>query len=161
MDWPIIGTIKEGLKAVRGIVDDVNTTDEERAKAKARLKEIENATLEQAQRHAETMAQMRAENIQTEAASEDPWTSRARPTFMYVMYLVIITNTLLAPTVGVFFPEHMGIYFTHIGDGFGAIPAEVWATFTAGYLGYSYVRTREKEKGVAGRMAHKVKQQFG
>ncbi|AUO78975.1 hypothetical protein [Salinibacter phage M8CRM-1] len=151
MDWPIIGTIKSGFNAVRGIIDDVDTSDEERAKALAKLEQIQNDATARAQKHAETMLKLRTDTIRSEAESEDPWTSRARPMFMYVMYLVIVVNVLVAPTVGVFYPDQMSLYFTHIGKGFKAIPGEVWATFTAGYLGYAGFRTYEKKAGVAGK----------
>lgn len=90
----------------------------------------------------------RMDAITTEAKSEDPWTSRSRPSFLYVFYVVILSMVLAAPLLGIFFPEQMELFFLNVGRGFEAIPEELWWTFTAGYLGYSGLRTREKEKGV-------------
>lgn len=90
----------------------------------------------------------RMDAITTEAKSEDPWTSRSRPSFLYVFYVVILSMVLVAPLLGIFFPEQMELFFLNVGRGFEAIPEELWWTFTAGYLGYSGLRTREKEKGV-------------
>lgn len=87
--------------------------------------------------------------IVAEANSADPWTSRARPSFMYVFYFVIIVLTFIAPLVGIFNPEAMKQFYENVGYGFGAIPEEMWWTFTIGYLGYSGARTFEKNKGVA------------
>jgi hypothetical protein len=86
--------------------------------------------------------------IKAEAQSKDPWTSRARPSFMYVIYLVILVNCVIAPFASIFFPDATGVYFQNIAQGFDAIPGEVWATFTAGYLGYTGARTYEKNRGV-------------
>lgn len=86
--------------------------------------------------------------ILAEANSADPWTSRARPSFMYVFYFVIIVLTFVAPLVGVFSPEAMKQFYENVGYGFGAIPEEMWWTFTIGYLGYSGARTFEKSKKV-------------
>lgn len=118
---------------------------DEDAKKKARLK---LARLQQKGELAGLRERMKA--IRMEAGSEDPWTSRARPTFMYVVYLVLVVNCVLMPGAAIWAPEHVGTYHEAVGTGFGAIPGEVWATFTAGYLGYASLRTYEKGKGLAG-----------
>jgi hypothetical protein len=87
--------------------------------------------------------------INAEANSADPWTSRARPTFLYVFYVLILALVLVAPILGVFFPAQMQAFFANVGAGFKAIPGELWATFTAGYIGYAGFRTVEKIKGAA------------
>lgn len=87
--------------------------------------------------------------ILAEAQSTDPWTSRSRPMFMYVFYTIIFSLVIVAPLIGIFFPNQMELFFMNVGAGFKAIPEELWWTFSAGYLGYSGLRTREKEKGVA------------
>lgn len=89
---------------------------------------------------------VRMDAIMSEAKSEDPWTSRARPSFLYVFYVVILSLVLVAPLIGVFFPEGMSIFFANVGKGFDAVPEELWWTFSAGYLGYSATRTFEKTK---------------
>lgn len=94
-------------------------------------------------------AEIRMSAILAEASSADPWTSRARPSFLYVFYLLLIFLIIIAPIVGVFYPYQMGLFFTNVTAGFGAIPEELWWTFGAGYLGYSHYRTSEKKSGVA------------
>ena len=93
--------------------------------------------------------EVRLSAIMKEAQSTDPWTSRARPTFMYVFYLVIACLVIVAPLVGVFHPEEMKTFFTNVKQGFNAIPEEMWWVFTVGYLGYSGARTFEKSKGIS------------
>ena len=93
--------------------------------------------------------QTRMSAILAEANSSDPWTSRARPSFMYVFYFVIIVLTFVAPLVGVFSPDAMAQFYVNVASGFEAIPEELWWTFTVGYLGYSGARTFEKRKGLA------------
>ena len=90
-------------------------------------------------------AQMQA--IVAEALSADPWTSRARPSVLYVMYVMIlwaIPMGLIAaadPTMA-----------TGIGSGMTAylrgLPEELYALFGTGYLGYTAARTWGKVKGV-------------
>lgn len=87
-----------------------------------------------------------SEAITTEAKSNDPWTSRARPSFLYVMYLIILTAIPFG-LLSVFFPDQSII----AADGFkrwlAAIPDAMWALFGAGYLGYVGARTVDKFKG--------------
>ena len=87
--------------------------------------------------------------IVAEASSTDPWTSRARPSFLYVFYFVILSLTVVAPVIGVFHSEGMELFFNNVGKGFAALPEELWWTFSAGYLGYAGARTFEKRKGVS------------
>ncbi len=86
--------------------------------------------------------------ILAEAQSPDPWTSRARPSFMYVFYFVLILLVIVAPFVGIFFPEQMAQFYINVNAGFKAIPETLWWTFTSGFLGYAGARTYEKTKGV-------------
>ena len=110
-------------------------------------KQLELLQLQQSGELKELETRMSA--ILAEAGSADPWTSRARPTFLYVFYFIILSMVFLAPVVGVIVPEAMDVYFANVGKGFAAIPEEMWWAFTAGYLGYAGARTFEKRKGVA------------
>lgn len=87
--------------------------------------------------------------IVAEASSPDKWTSRARPSFMYVFYLVVIILVLAAPFVGVFFPAQMETFYVNVASGFKAIPDAMWTTFGIGYLGYSASRSYDKMKGTS------------
>ncbi len=82
--------------------------------------------------------------IKAEAASADPWTSRARPSFLYVFYFILLALVVLAPLVGITNPEGMSSFFANVKLGFEAIPEALWWTFSAGYLGYTGARTFEK-----------------
>lgn len=90
----------------------------------------------------------RMKAIVTEASSNDPWTSRARPSFMYVMYLMI----LAAIPMGFLFafkPEVAMAVTAGVKNWLQAIPEEMWWLFGAGYLGYTTTRGYEKTKGVS------------
>jgi hypothetical protein len=110
-------------------------------------KQLELLAMQQAGELKELETRMSA--ILAEASSTDPWTSRARPSFLYVFYFIILSMVFLAPVIGVFAPDQMDVYFTNVGRGFAAIPEELWWAFTTGYLGYAGARTYEKNRGVA------------
>lgn len=135
----ILGAV---IPIIGGVIDKL--IPDPAAKAKAQL---ELAVMQQNGELKELETRMSA--ILAEANSADPWTSRARPSFMYVFYFIIIMMTVVLPIVGIFNPEAMMQFYQHSAAGFEAIPEELWWTFTAGYLGYSSARTFEKRKGVA------------
>ncbi len=91
--------------------------------------------------------QARLSAIIAEAQAPDPWTSRARPSFLYVMYAIM----LFALPMGVLsaFSPHAAL---SIGNGVSAylrgLPEELYALFGTGYLGYTAARQWGKVKGV-------------
>jgi hypothetical protein len=87
--------------------------------------------------------------ILAEANSQDPWTSRARPSFMYVFYFILLALVIVAPVLGIFNPNEMKSFFENVKYGFEAVPEALWWTFSAGYLGYTTARTYEKKVGMA------------
>lgn len=80
-----------------------------------------------------------------EARSKDKWTSRARPSFLYVMYIVIMMAFPMGIITAVS-PETA----THLTEGVNAwlhaMPKDLWYLFGAGYLGYSGARSFDKNK---------------
>ncbi len=85
--------------------------------------------------------------IVAEAQSVDPWTSRARPSFLYMMYVLIlwaIPMGLIAaadPRMAKGISDGMTAYLR-------GIPEELYALFGTGYLGYTAARAWGKSKGV-------------
>jgi hypothetical protein len=88
-------------------------------------------------------AQMSA--IIAEAQSSDPWTSRARPSFLYVVYACILAGI----PMGILFaisPDIATNVTTGFKDWLQAIPEEMWTLFGVGYLGYTGARSIDKRK---------------
>ena len=90
-------------------------------------------------------AQMQA--IVAEAQSSDPWTSRARPSFLYVMYTLILWAIPMGLIAAVDPKLALGI-----GNGMASylrgLPEELYMLFGTGYLGYTAMRQWGKVKGV-------------
>lgn len=78
-----------------------------------------------------------------EAQSNDPWTSRARPTFLYVMYGVIIL-CFIGAIIGIWYPLQVNQAATNINALFKAIPDPLYQLFGFGYAGYSITRSFDK-----------------
>jgi len=123
------------------IIDKVLPDPAQRDAAKlALLQAQQNGQLEEAK------TQLSA--ILAEAQSTDPWTSRARPSFLYVVYILI----LMSIPMGILSAFNPAIA-QHIADGMknwlAAIPAEIVDLFKWVMLGYIGGRSLEKVKGAA------------
>lgn len=137
MDLTGLGSLFDfGSKLIDKIIPD--QTQREAAK-------LELIKAQQAGQLDEIKIQLSA--ILAEAQSPDPWTSRARPSFLWLFYCVVISLVIIAPTIGVFYPDHMVKFFDNVASGFKAIPEPMWWTFTTGYLGYTAARQYGKAKG--------------
>jgi len=88
----------------------------------------------------------RMKAIVTEASSSDPWTSRARPSFMYVMYTMILFSIPMG-ILSAFKPDMAIAIATGMKAWLAAIPSEFVQLFGVGYIGYAAARTVDKIKG--------------
>jgi hypothetical protein len=104
------------------------------------------ALFEMQQRGELAELEQRMKAIVTEAGSADPWTSRARPTFMYVIYVLILA-ALPFSVLFAFKPEVATAVVTGFKSWLEAIPADMLALFGVGYVGYAGARSYEKVKG--------------
>lgn len=86
--------------------------------------------------------------ILAEAQSADPWTSRARPSFMYVIYIMILTGIPMG-FLAAFKPDTAAAVAIGMQKWLAAIPDSLYTLFGVGYLGYTGARGWEKTKGVA------------
>ena len=135
-----MGLLDAIVGPVSKLLDKIIPDPQARDKAKLELLKL------QGDQEAQTIAvQMQA--IVAEAQSNDPWTSRARPSFLYMMYALIlwaIPMGLIAaanPPIAEGIAKGMTAYLR-------GIPEELYALFGTGYLGYTAARTWGKMKGV-------------
>lgn len=113
----------------------------------AQKAQAELVLLEMQQRGELELFKTQLSAILAEAQSPDPWTSRARPSFMYVIYLLLLFGLPMG-----FISAYDPVIASNISNGFKlwltAIPSDLYALFGVGYIGYSGARTYEKAKGI-------------
>lgn len=83
-----------------------------------------------------------------EANSTDKWTSRARPSFMYVMYTLFML-CMVGAIIGVWHPQEMKQAADNLALLFNAIPDILYQVFFGCFTVYAGGRTFEKIKGVS------------
>ena len=113
-----------------------NPTEKEKAK-------LELIKLQQSGQLKELEVRMSA--IVMEAKSTDPWTSRARPSFLYVIYFIILMAVPMS-IIFAFEPNIANRIILGFSKWLHAIPEPLWALFGAGYLGYSASRSYDKRQ---------------
>jgi Holin of 3TMs, for gene-transfer release len=85
--------------------------------------------------------------IVSEAQSTDPWTSRARPSFLYVMYVLLLWSIPMG-LIAAIEPTMASAISTGMTSYLKAIPEPLYALFGTGYLGYTAARQWGKVRGV-------------
>jgi len=134
MALPIIPILGVASK----ILDKVFPDPVQRAEAEAKLQQLHvDGDLKE--------MEIKLTAILAEAQSSDKWTSRARPGFLYVVYIYVLA-ALPFGVVFAIYPEVAQGVVGGVGAWLSAIPGEMWGLFGAGYLGYTGARTYEKRK---------------
>ncbi len=82
-----------------------------------------------------------------EGRSTDAWTSRARPTFLYVMYALLLWAIPVGMVAGVR-PDVAAAMAIATAAYLRALPEPLYALFATGYLGYTVARQWGKVRGV-------------
>jgi hypothetical protein len=125
----MIGTL---ITAGLAILDKVIPDPAQKAAAKAHLIELD-------QQGELKSVELQLSAIIAEAQSADPWTSRARPSFLYVMYIILLAAIPMGLLSG-FQPEIAARIATGFQLWLAAIPEALFGLFGVGYLGYTGAR---------------------
>jgi hypothetical protein len=135
-----MGLIEGIIGPIAGLIDKIIPDPQARDRAKLELLKLQGS-------HEMEAVRTQLSAIVAEAQSADPWTSRARPSFLYVMYALLlwaIPMGLIAavqPDMAKGIAEGMNAYLS-------GIPDPLYALFGTGYLGYTAARQWGKLKGV-------------
>lgn len=125
---------------IASLIDKIIPDKEARARAKLELLKLEGT-------HELQSIEARLSAIVAEANSTDPWTSRARPSFLYVMYVLLLT-ALPMGILSAFSPATASDIASGMNAYLGGLPEPLYALFGTGYLGYTAARQWGKVKGV-------------
>lgn len=124
---------------VTSIIDKVVPDKAQRDRAKLELLQWQGS-----QELAEINTRLSA--IVAEANSHDPWTSRARPSFLYVMYVLLLW-ALPMGLLAAFAPDRAQAIAAGMNAYLSGLPEPLYALFGTGYLGYTAARQWGKIAG--------------
>ena len=129
------------LAPIASIIDKVVPDKEARERAKLELLKLQGSQ----EMH---MLQTQLSAIVAEANSADPWTSRARPSFLYVMYAILLW-ALPMGLISAFRPDAARDIAAGMNAYLNGLPEPLYALFGTGYLGYTVARQWGKIAGAA------------
>lgn len=136
MGIPVLDSL---ISPILSIIDKVIPDKAARDKAKLELLQMQGS-----QDLAEINARLSA--IVAEANSHDPWTSRARPSFLYVIYVLLLW-ALPMGVIAAFWPDRAQAIAGGMNAYLRGIPEPLYALFGTGYLGYTAARQWGKIAG--------------
>jgi hypothetical protein len=123
------------------LLDKVIPDQEQRSQAKLELLKMkQEGQLEE--------VELSLSAIISDSKSADPWTSRARPTFLYVVYILLLWSLPMG-VLFVFNPEAAGRFTEGFSAWLAAIPEPVLTLFGVVMTGYVAGRSWEKVRGAA------------
>ena len=125
---------------IASLIDKIIPDKEARERAKLELIRMQGSQEME-------MIEARLSAIVAEANSRDPWTSRARPSFLYVMYTIMLFSIPMG-VLSAFNPSAAASIGEGITGYLRGLPEELYALFGTGYLGYTAARQWGKVKGV-------------
>ncbi len=121
------------------IIDKIIPDKAERDRAKLELVKLQGS-------QEMDMLQAQLSAIVAEAHSADPWTSRARPSFLYVMYAMILWAVPMG-IIAAFNPQATSAIAGGMNAYLNGLPEPLYALFGTGYLGYTAARQWGKIAG--------------
>ncbi|MDZ7918527.1 holin family protein [Rhodoferax sp.] len=123
------------------LIDKLFPDPEQKAKA-----QLELLRLQQAGELEEVKTSLSA--ILAEAQSADPWTSRARPSFLYVVYILLLWSIPMG-VLSIFRPDAAAAFTVGFKAWMIAIPDSILTLFGTVMTGYVLGRSWEKVRGAA------------
>ncbi|MDO7844088.1 holin family protein [Sphingomonas immobilis] len=128
------------ITPIAGIIDKIIPDPKARDAAKLELLRLQGT---------QEMDQVRTQisAILAEAQSTDPWTSRARPSFLYVMYAILLWSIPMG-LIAAAQPHMAAAIAKGMNDYLNGIPEPLYALFGTGYLGYTAARSWGKARGL-------------
>lgn len=130
--------IESLISPIAAIIDKIIPDPEAREKAKLELIKLQGNQELQA-------VETRIAAILAEANAQDPWTSRARPSFLYVMYVMILWAIPMG-IIAAIRPETAFAIANGMNAYLSGLPEPLYALFGTGYLGYTVARQWGKSR---------------
>ena len=122
------------------LIDDLHTSDEEKAKLKLQMQALMTQHEKDMMTAYQEEVKSRSDIIKAEMTQEDKFTKRARPMTMYLFLLVIFLNYCAFPALSHFTGMEMPKF---------VLPPEAWSVFKIVFSVYAVGRTFEKTDAVS------------
>jgi hypothetical protein len=138
------------IKSIGDLIDQFHMSPEQKAQLQqaAQQLEVQREAIQAARD--EAIAELQIKAITTETSSSDPYVSRARPTFLYIIMAAMAVDLLVIPLIQVLgaaisaVTGHSNFQEAVSGIKLLVIPSPYLELFGASYLGYVGARSLDK-----------------
>ena len=128
------------LTATQGIISEFHLSPEQAVEAQQKLAAAAQQAQKDANDYDAQLNETAAKNIQAEESSNDKYTERARPTFMYIIEAIFVFNFIFLPIAQIFGSKVQPI----------ALPGDLLTLFGICITGYVFARSAEKVAAMPG-----------
>jgi hypothetical protein len=132
--------IKPALDTVNNLISQFHLSPEDKAKADQALAQLAQDRKKEADDYEVQLNQIASQNIQADANSQDKFTQRARPFFMYIIEAILAFNYIGVPIAQMFKLPVAPI----------VLPADLLTLFGICVTGYVFARSAEKIAALPG-----------
>ena len=133
-------TILDGvIGPIADLLDKIIPDPKQRDEAKLALLKLQGD-------HSLDQLKAQVQAMTAEASSADPWTSRARPSFLYVMYTLLLWSIPMG-LIAAAQPQMARNIAAGMTAYLNGIPEPLYALFGTSYLGYTVARSWGKAIG--------------
>jgi len=132
--------LKPALDSVTNIIGEFHESPEDKAKAQLALVQASNQLQIAAMEYDAKLNEDASANIRADASSNDKYTMRARPTFMYIVEAILVFNYIGIPLAMLFGAKMQPIL----------LPSDLLMLFGVCVSGYAISRTVEKALALPG-----------
>lgn len=122
------------------VIHEFHASPEEKAQAQQAVMDAAQKAKQAADDYDVQLNATAGQNIRADASSGDKYTSRARPTFMYVIIFILAFNYIGIPLAGIFGSHYQPI----------VLPGDLLTLFGVCVTGYVFNRTAEKISAIPG-----------
>lgn len=137
----VSGGIQGIADVAKSIIEEFHMSPEQKAEQLAKLQAAQEQALESARDYDARLNDIAGQNIRADAASQDKFTERARPTFMYIIEFILFWNY-----VGLSIVRACGV--KDVGP--AVLPADLLTLFGVCVTGYVFVRSADKTLALPG-----------
>ena len=145
-----LSLVQPALDSVKGIIEQFHLSPEEHVQAEQAIADAAAKAQIDSQNYEVQLNSIASANVRADAQSGDKFTQRARPTFLYLMYFILLFNFFALPLIQFFAGKVLAPV---------QLPSEMWFMFSTGYLGYVCARSVDKQQALPG--ASELKLPFG
>lgn len=129
------------VSSVSKIIDQFHMSPEEKAQAQLAIQQAAQQAQQQAADYDVKLNDIAGQNIRADAQSEDKFTQRARPWFMYIIEWVLAFNYIVIPGYQMVTGKPLAPV---------TLPADLLTLFGVCVTGYVFNRTAEKISSMPG-----------